>query len=157
MSYYLISTYICAVMSHPQARYANIKISEVNMTMATQDANGNNERHDLTVDLTEQIGQKRREIRKSVHGDKSKPHKCSIQLSTVEKFARLLDLLHRLKYSSTVFMISDYIYDTKGNRIPTVYISIEAGDSHIPAEQLSVYALNRIIKIAERLCHYGEK
>ncbi len=157
MSYYLISTYICAVMSHPQARYANIKISEDNITMTTQDANGNNERHDLTVDLTEQIGQKRLEVRKSVHGDKSKPHKCSIQLSTVEKLARLLDLLHRLKYPSRVFMISDYIYDIKGNRIPTVYISIEAGDRHIPAEQLSVYALNRIIKIVERLCHYGEK
>lgn len=157
MHYYLISTYICAVMSHPQARYANIKINEDNITMTTQDANGNNEHHDLTVDLTEQIGQKRLEVRKSVHGDKSKPHKCTIQLSAAEKLARLLDLLHRLKYPSTVFMISEYIYDIKGNPIPTVYISIEAGDRHIPAEPLSVLSLKRIIKIVERLCNYGEK
>lgn len=157
MDYFLISTYICAVMSHPQARYANIKIHDNEIYMATQDINGNDEKHDLTIDLRDKIGEKRREIRKSEFGDNSKPHKCTIQLSAVYKFSRLIDLLCRLKDTSTIFMISDYIYDIKGNPWPTVYISVDAGNRHIPAEQLSVTSLNRINKIIEQLCGYGQK
>lgn len=147
MNVFLLSTYICAVVSSQKIKYTKVNVDGENLHMITQDIDGNFEEHDLSGDLIKKISEKRGEIRRSEYGDETKPHKSVIHITAEERFAWLLNALSRQKEAATIFIMADKTYDIKNKPIPTIFIRLEWETKQISAAPFTVANLKRIIKL----------
>lgn len=147
MNVFLLSTYICAVVSSQKIKYTKITVDGENLRMVTQDIHGNFEEHDLSGDLIKKISEKRGEIRRSEYGDETKPHKSVIHITAEERFAWLLNALSRQKEAATIFIMADKTYDIKNKPIPTIFIRLEWETKQISAAPFTVANLKRIIRL----------